>query len=99
MAGGHRLSQPDLADGYFVEPTLFSDVDNALRLEKEGSSVPPSRGSHSTPRRKSSRLRTTSRSDSSQACGRATSHGLIASSHSCRPAWASVNTFRSVPDS
>lgn len=34
LVGGHRVSG-DLADGFFVEPTVFGDVDNASRLAQE----------------------------------------------------------------
>ena len=35
VAGGARLTDPPLADGYFVQPTVFADVDNASRLAQE----------------------------------------------------------------
>ncbi len=34
VAGGHRLGGA-LADGYFVEPTVFSQVDNNMRIARE----------------------------------------------------------------
>ncbi|MHB8672990.1 MAG: aldehyde dehydrogenase [Candidatus Limnocylindrales bacterium] len=33
--GGHRLEDPPLQRGYFVEPTVFADVDNHSRLAQE----------------------------------------------------------------
>jgi len=35
LAGGGRPSQPELAAGFFVEPTLFGDVRNDMRLARE----------------------------------------------------------------
>ncbi|MFZ0384112.1 MAG: aldehyde dehydrogenase [Solirubrobacteraceae bacterium] len=35
LAGGGRPSQPELASGFFVEPTLFGDVGNDMRLARE----------------------------------------------------------------
>jgi (Z)-2-((N-methylformamido)methylene)-5-hydroxybutyrolactone dehydrogenase len=35
VTGGRRPSDPVLARGYFVEPTLFADVDNRSRLAQE----------------------------------------------------------------
>ncbi|MGH2966473.1 MAG: aldehyde dehydrogenase family protein, partial [Solirubrobacterales bacterium] len=35
VAGGHRITKPPLAAGYFVEPTVFADVDRGSRLAKE----------------------------------------------------------------
>src|ERR1019366_9400552 len=35
VAGGHRLVDPPLAGGYYVEPTIFADVDNRSRLAQE----------------------------------------------------------------
>jgi (Z)-2-((N-methylformamido)methylene)-5-hydroxybutyrolactone dehydrogenase len=35
LAGGGRPSQPELASGFFVEPTLFGDVRNDMRLARE----------------------------------------------------------------
>jgi (Z)-2-((N-methylformamido)methylene)-5-hydroxybutyrolactone dehydrogenase len=35
MTGGGRASQPELARGFFVQPTIFADVDNATRLAQE----------------------------------------------------------------
>lgn len=31
VAGGHRPNDPDLAEGYFVEPTVLSGVNNGMR--------------------------------------------------------------------
>jgi len=33
--GGKRLTEGALACGYFVEPTIFSDVDNSMRIARE----------------------------------------------------------------
>lgn len=33
--GGERLSGGDLGDGYYVEPAVFSDVDNDMRIAQE----------------------------------------------------------------
>jgi aldehyde dehydrogenase (NAD+) len=35
VSGGQRPAIPDLADGFFVEPTLFADVDNEMRISRE----------------------------------------------------------------
>jgi acyl-CoA reductase-like NAD-dependent aldehyde dehydrogenase len=35
LAGGGRPSAPELASGFFVEPTLFGDVRNDMRLARE----------------------------------------------------------------
>ncbi len=35
LAGGGRPSRPELAPGFFVEPTLFGDVRNDMRLARE----------------------------------------------------------------
>ena len=35
VAGGARLTEPALADGFFVQPTVFADVNNASRLAQE----------------------------------------------------------------
>ncbi|MFT3976866.1 MAG: aldehyde dehydrogenase [Sphingomonas bacterium] len=33
--GGRRIDGPGLASGYFVEPTVFADVNNAMRIARE----------------------------------------------------------------
>lgn len=33
--GGHRPDTDDLRDGYFVEPTVLTDVDNGMRVARE----------------------------------------------------------------
>jgi (Z)-2-((N-methylformamido)methylene)-5-hydroxybutyrolactone dehydrogenase len=35
VSGGGRPTAPELADGFFVEPTLFGDVDNEMKLARE----------------------------------------------------------------
>ncbi|MGH8884425.1 MAG: aldehyde dehydrogenase [Egibacteraceae bacterium] len=35
VCGGKRPDDPALADGYFVEPTIFADVDNGMRVAQE----------------------------------------------------------------
>jgi aldehyde dehydrogenase (NAD+) len=35
VAGGRRLSTGALANGYFVEPTVFANVDNGMRIARE----------------------------------------------------------------
>ena len=35
MCGGHRLDKGDLHHGYFLEPTVFSDVDPKMRIAQE----------------------------------------------------------------
>jgi acyl-CoA reductase-like NAD-dependent aldehyde dehydrogenase len=35
LAGGRRPDAPDLAQGLFVEPTVFGDVDNRMRIARE----------------------------------------------------------------
>lgn len=35
LLGGGRPSRPDLARGWFVEPTIFADVDNSMRIARE----------------------------------------------------------------
>jgi aldehyde dehydrogenase (NAD+) len=35
VAGGHRLQEGGFADGYFVEPTVFANVRNDMRIARE----------------------------------------------------------------
>jgi aldehyde dehydrogenase (NAD+) len=35
LCGGHRLDKGDLKHGYFLEPTVFSDVDPKMRIAQE----------------------------------------------------------------
>ncbi len=35
VCGGRRPADPELADGYFFEPTILSGVDNAMRVARE----------------------------------------------------------------
>ncbi|MGJ4730119.1 aldehyde dehydrogenase [Luteimonas sp. SDU101] len=35
VAGGVRLDDPALAEGYFVAPTVFANVDNSMRIARE----------------------------------------------------------------
>ncbi len=35
VAGGNRIQTPDLAAGYFVEPTVFANVNNTMRIARE----------------------------------------------------------------
>jgi len=35
VAGGHRVETGDLADGYFVAPTVFADVADEMRVARE----------------------------------------------------------------
>jgi aldehyde dehydrogenase (NAD+) len=35
VTGGHRLEAGEYAHGYFVEPTIFADVDPAMRIAQE----------------------------------------------------------------
>ena len=35
VAGGHRVEDGDLAKGFFVEPTVFADVDDTMRIARE----------------------------------------------------------------
>lgn len=35
LAGGERIVDGDFADGYFVQPTVFSDVSNDMRIAQE----------------------------------------------------------------
>src|SRR6476661_220509 len=35
ICGGHRLEKGDLQHGYFLEPTVFSDVDPKMRIAQE----------------------------------------------------------------
>jgi acyl-CoA reductase-like NAD-dependent aldehyde dehydrogenase len=35
VTGGRRPTAPELAAGYFIEPTLFSEVDNAMAIAQE----------------------------------------------------------------
>ncbi|WP_126664942.1 2,5-dioxovalerate dehydrogenase [Haloterrigena salifodinae] len=35
VAGGERLTEGEYADGYYVEPTVFADVDNDMRIAQE----------------------------------------------------------------
>ena len=33
--GGHQLESEEFADGYYIEPTIFTDVDRKMRIAKE----------------------------------------------------------------
>ncbi len=35
VTGGHRITTPELAQGYFVEPTAFANVNNNMRIARE----------------------------------------------------------------
>ena len=35
VAGGSRITTDELADGYFVQPTVFADVSNSMRIARE----------------------------------------------------------------
>jgi (Z)-2-((N-methylformamido)methylene)-5-hydroxybutyrolactone dehydrogenase len=35
VSGGHRPTTPELRDGYFIEPTIFTRVDNDMRVAQE----------------------------------------------------------------
>lgn len=35
ITGGHRIATPELASGYFVEPTVFAGVNNQMRIARE----------------------------------------------------------------
>jgi aldehyde dehydrogenase (NAD+) len=35
VTGGRRPQAPELADGFFIEPTLFSEVDNDMQLARD----------------------------------------------------------------
>jgi (Z)-2-((N-methylformamido)methylene)-5-hydroxybutyrolactone dehydrogenase len=35
VSGGGRPGAPELADGFFVEPTIFGEVDNAMGIARE----------------------------------------------------------------
>ncbi len=35
VAGGHRITTPELAAGYFVEPTVFVGVTNRMRIARD----------------------------------------------------------------
>jgi len=35
VTGGDRAAQPELARGFFVQPTIFADVDNRMQLAQE----------------------------------------------------------------
>jgi len=35
VTGGHRILKPELASGYFVEPTVFAGVTNTMRIARE----------------------------------------------------------------
>ncbi|RDD70041.1 aldehyde dehydrogenase [Paracoccus versutus] len=35
LAGGRRIDRPDLAGGYFVEPTVYAGVTNQMRIARE----------------------------------------------------------------
>lgn len=35
IAGGNRITTGQLANGYFVEPTVFANVDNSMRVARE----------------------------------------------------------------
>jgi aldehyde dehydrogenase (NAD+) len=35
VAGGHRIAEGGLADGYFIEPTVFAGASNQMRLARE----------------------------------------------------------------
>ncbi|WP_420606459.1 aldehyde dehydrogenase [Novosphingopyxis sp.] len=35
VAGGERMIAGDLADGYYVKPTVYADVDNSMRIARD----------------------------------------------------------------
>ena len=35
VAGGNRITRSELADGYFIEPTVFAGANNGMRLARE----------------------------------------------------------------
>jgi acyl-CoA reductase-like NAD-dependent aldehyde dehydrogenase len=35
LCGGHRLDSSEYADGWFLEPTVFADVDPRMRIAQE----------------------------------------------------------------
>ena len=35
VQGGNRITKGELGKGYYIEPTLFADVDNAMRIAQE----------------------------------------------------------------
>jgi (Z)-2-((N-methylformamido)methylene)-5-hydroxybutyrolactone dehydrogenase len=35
VTGGHRIATPELASGYFVEPTVFAGVHNGMRIARD----------------------------------------------------------------
>jgi aldehyde dehydrogenase (NAD+) len=35
VAGGGRATRPECGDGWFIEPTIFKDVDNSMRIAQE----------------------------------------------------------------
>ncbi|WP_322029274.1 aldehyde dehydrogenase [Paraburkholderia sp. J76] len=35
VTGGHRIATPELASGYFVEPTVFAGVNNGMRIARD----------------------------------------------------------------
>ena len=85
--GGGRATGGALDRGYFVEPTIFYDVDNsapASRARRSSDRSPAS--SRSTTRRRRCGSRTTRTTASPPPSGRATSSAPCAPSRTCAPA-------------
>ena len=72
VLGGGRADRPELGDGWFVEPTIFTGVNNNMRIAREESSAPCFQRSRSTTKMRRCRSPTTVRMVWLRASGRRT---------------------------
>jgi aldehyde dehydrogenase (NAD+) len=92
LAGGGRPADPSLGSGLFVEPTLFGDVRNDMRLAREEVSARSRRRSASPTRPRRCGSPTTPRSGSPRESGPATCSARTGS----RSGTVWVNSYRAV---
>ena len=97
LTGGERVGG-ELADGYFVAPTVFGDVDNASDARPARdlrAGAVDRRGSPTRTRR--SRSPTAPTTGSAGSCSRATSTAPTASPSGSTPATSGINAFPPMP--
>ena len=82
VAGGSRIGDK----GYFVQPTIFADVNNRMRIARKRSSAPSPPSSPSTTSKRPCTSPTTASTASPPPSGRATSAKRTPSPTACAPA-------------
>jgi acyl-CoA reductase-like NAD-dependent aldehyde dehydrogenase len=87
VTGGKRLTGGSYDDGYFVEPTVFADVDPEIRIAKRKSSGRCCRSSRLATTTRPSRSPTASTTDSRRHCVPTASTGHRSSPTESRPGW------------